>query len=42
MEQEALFAKLMEQSIDNPDQVNLKEQIGRMLEAPRFDIRSPK
>jgi hypothetical protein len=42
MEQEALFAKLMEQSIDNPDQVNLKEQIGRMMEAPRFDIRSPK
>jgi hypothetical protein len=32
----------MAQSIDNPDQVNLKEQIGRMLDAPRFDIRSPK
>lgn len=42
MEQEALFAKLMEQSVDNPDQVNLKEEISRMLEAPRFDIRSPK
>ncbi len=42
MEQTKLFAKLMEQSVDNPDQVNLKEQIGRMLEAPKFDIRSPK
>jgi len=42
MEQETLFNKLMEQSIDNPDQANLKEEIGRMLEAPRFDIRSPK
>lgn len=42
IEQEKIFAKLMEQSIDNPDQVNLKEQIGRMLDAPRFDIRSPK
>jgi len=42
MEQEMLFKKLMEQSIENPDQANLKEQIGRMLEAPRFDIRSPK
>ena len=42
MEQEAICRKLMEQSIENPDQVNLKEQIGRMLKAPRFDIRSPK
>lgn len=42
MEQETLFNKIMEQSIDNPDQVNLKEEIGRMLKAPRFDIRSPK
>jgi hypothetical protein len=42
MEQEALYAKLMEQSVDNPDQANLKEEINRMLEAPRFDIRSPK
>ena len=42
LEQTALFATLMEQSIENPDQVNLKEEIGRMLEAPRFDIRSPK
>ena len=42
MEQEMLFKKLMEQSIDNPDQANLKEEIGRMLQAPRFDIRSPK
>lgn len=42
IEQSKIFKKLMEQSIDNPDQVNLKEQIGRMLDAPRFDIRSPK
>ena len=42
MEQEIFFKKLMEQSIENPDQANLKEEIGRMLEAPRFDIRSPK
>ena len=42
MEQGALFAKLMDQSAENPDQKNLKEEIGRMLEAPRFDIRSPK
>lgn len=42
IEQENLFNKLMEMSIENPDQVNLKEKIGRMLVAPRFDIRSPK
>jgi hypothetical protein len=42
MEQGALFEKLMDQSTENPDQKNLKEEIGRMLEAPRFDIRSPK
>ncbi|MFO7605371.1 MAG: hypothetical protein R6W72_03575 [Desulfurivibrionaceae bacterium] len=42
IEQDAIFNKIMEQSIDNPDQANLKEEIGRMLEAPRFDIRSPK
>jgi hypothetical protein len=42
IEQDALYAKLMSQSIDNPDQVNLREEIGRMLKAPRFDIRSPK
>lgn len=42
LEQEELFAKLMAQSVENPDQVNLKEEINRMLDAPRFDIRSPK
>ena len=42
MEQEQLFQTLLRQSIDNPNQVNLKEEIGRMLAAPRFDIRSPK
>ncbi|MFN2366321.1 MAG: hypothetical protein ABR523_07660 [Desulfurivibrionaceae bacterium] len=42
IEQDAIFNKIMAQSIENPDQANLKEEIGRMLEAPRFDIRSPK
>jgi hypothetical protein len=42
IEQGVLFDKLMSQSVENPDQVNLKEEIGRMLKAPRFDIRSPK
>ena len=42
LEQERLFALLMEQSSENPEQVDLKEEIGRMLTAPRFDIRSPK
>ncbi|MCD6533848.1 MAG: hypothetical protein J7L25_07200, partial [Deltaproteobacteria bacterium] len=42
VEQEHLFDLIMEQSIENPEQTDLKEQIGRMLEAPRFDIRSPK
>lgn len=42
IEQDELYAKLMAQSAENPDQVNLKEEIGRMLSAPRFDIRSPK
>jgi hypothetical protein len=41
LEQQEIFNKLMEQGIDNPDQVNLKEEIGKMMEAPRFDIRSP-
>jgi len=40
LEQDALFAKLMAQSPDNPDKVDLKENIQRMLKAPRFDIRS--
>ena len=41
LEQERLFALLMEQDSVNPDQADLKEQIGRMLAAPRFDITSP-
>lgn len=41
IEQDALYAKIMAQSPENPDQVNLREEIGRMLRAPRFDIRSP-
>ncbi len=40
VERERLFALIMEQSLENPDQVNLKEEIGRMLKAPRFDIRA--
>ena len=39
IEQENLFAKLMEQSPENKDQADLKENIQRMLKAPRFDIR---
>ena len=42
MEQDRLFALLMEQNSENPEQADLKEQIGRMLKAPRFDIHSPK
>lgn len=42
LEQKTVFEKLMGQRVDNLDQVNLKDQIGRMLNAPRFDIRSPK
>ncbi len=42
VEQDRLFALIMAQSIENPDLVNLKEEIGRMLKAPRFDIRSQK
>ena len=41
LEQEQLFAFLMEQDSHNPDQVELKEEISRMMLAPRFDIRSP-
>lgn len=41
LEQEAIHALLMEQDSVNPEQADLKEQIGRMLAAPRFDIRSP-
>lgn len=42
IEQDELFAKLMEQDKINPDQVDLKEQIGRMMVSPRFDIRTPR
>lgn len=42
IEQGELFSMLKAQSAENPSQVNLKEEIGRMLTAPRFDIRSPK
>ncbi len=42
VEQQALFDLLMAQSAQNPDETNLKEEITRMLESPRFDIRSPK
>jgi len=41
LEQERLFTILMEQDSVNPDQADLKEQIARMLAAPRFDITSP-
>jgi len=41
LEQERLFTLLMEQDSLNPDQADLKEQIARMLAAPRFDITSP-
>ena len=42
VEQEALYNMLMSESIKNPDETNLKEEITRMLKSPRFDIRSPK
>lgn len=42
MEQDELYDNLMTHSIENPDQVNLKEEIGRMLKMPHYDIRSPK
>jgi hypothetical protein len=40
LEQDDLFAKLMEQSAKNPDQLDLKKSIQHMLEAPRLDIKS--
>jgi len=40
VEQDELFKKIMAQKIDNPDKIDLKENIKRMLTAPRFDIRS--
>ncbi len=42
VEQERLCSLLAEQDTKNPEQADLKEAIGRMLESPRFDIRSPK
>jgi hypothetical protein len=42
VEQEALYNMLMCESIKNPDETNLKEEITRMMKSPRFDIRSPK
>jgi hypothetical protein len=42
IEQAPLFKLLMKQDSINPEQADLKEEIGRMLAAPRFDIRSPK
>ncbi len=42
VEQKALFAKLMAQSSQNPNQIDLKENIRRMREAPRFDVRAPR
>ncbi len=41
IEQTRLFHLLMQQSTVNKDQTNLKEEISRMLEAPRFDIQAP-
>lgn len=42
LEQDRLYELIMEQDSENPEQADLKEQINRMLKAPRFDIRSPK
>lgn len=42
VEQEELFKKIMAQSSENPTQIDLKENIQRMLQSPRFDIRAPK
>ncbi len=41
VEQDKLFEMLMDESIVNPEIIDLKEEISRMMEAPRFDIRSP-
>lgn len=38
IEQEELYAKLMAQSQENPDQIDLKENIRRILQAPRLNI----
>jgi hypothetical protein len=42
VEQERLFDLVMAQDSENPEQADLKEQISKMLKAPRFDIHSPK
>ncbi|MGL1931289.1 MAG: hypothetical protein OCC45_05960 [Desulfotalea sp.] len=42
LEQEHLFAKLMEQPIANKDQVSIKDEIDKMLDAPRYDIYTPR
>ncbi len=40
LEQDDLFTKLMNQSLENYDQIDLKENIRRILKAPWLDIRS--
>ncbi len=42
LEQDRLFELIMAQESENPEQADLKEQIAKMLKAPRFDIHSPK
>ena len=39
IEQEELYAILMSQSAENPDQADLKENIRTILKAPRLDIK---
>jgi hypothetical protein len=41
LEQDQLFAMLMAQSKENLDMTDIKEQIGRMLNSPLHDIRTP-
>ena len=42
IEQDALHAKLMAQSPENLDQIDLRENIRRIFKTPRLDIRSSK
>jgi len=42
VEQKTLYKMLMSESVKNPDETNLKEEITRIMKSPRFDIRSPK
>lgn len=42
VEQDRLFNLIIAEKAVNPEQADLKEQISRMMAAPRFDIRSPK